>query len=79
MTQHETHDQKQVQLLLGYRSILSSERYVVIEKAVFNQVNADDNFIVKTASTLEEASKLLEVGFEYITDMEGKKLFKKRK
>jgi len=28
---------------------------------------------------LEEARKPLEVGFEYVTDMDGKKLFRKRK
>lgn len=28
---------------------------------------------------LDEACKLLEVGFEYVTDMQGKKLFRKRK
>lgn len=31
------------------------------------------------AESLEEACKLLEVGFEYVTDMEGKKVFRKRK
>lgn len=36
-------------------------------------------FHVKVAESLEEACKLLEVGFEYVTDMENKKLFRKRK
>jgi len=36
-------------------------------------------FHVKVAETLEEAFKLMEVGFEYVTDMDGKKLFRKRK
>jgi hypothetical protein len=31
-----------------------------------------DDFHVKVAETLEDACKLLETGFEYITDMEGK-------
>jgi hypothetical protein len=34
---------------------------------------------VKAAANIEEACRLLEVGFEYVTDMEGKKLFRKRK
>jgi hypothetical protein len=29
--------------------------------------------------TIEEACKLVEAGFEYITEMEGVKLFRKRK
>jgi len=41
--------------------------------------NADDEFHVKAAQTLDEACKLLEVGFEYVTDMNGTELFKKRK
>jgi hypothetical protein len=28
---------------------------------------------------LDDARKLFEVGFEYVTDMDGKKLFRKRK
>jgi hypothetical protein len=74
---HNTHDQKHVQMLLGHRSILSTDRYITIENAIFNDVN--DEFHVKIASTLEEATKLLEVGFEYIVDIDGKKLFRKRK
>jgi len=34
---------------------------------------------VKVASTLKEAQKLLEVGFDYITEMDGKKLFRRRR
>jgi hypothetical protein len=51
--------------------------YINLEKALFQ--NADDEYLVKVAQTLEEATKLLEVGFEYVTDMDGAKLFKKRK
>jgi len=36
-------------------------------------------FIVKVADTLEEAIKLMEVGFEYHAEIEGHKLFRKRK
>lgn len=74
---HKTHDPKHVQALLGHRSSLSTDRYITIEQAIFNDVN--DEFHVKVASTIEEATGLLEVGFEYVTDMDGKKLFRKRK
>jgi len=33
----------------------------------------------KVASSLEEAVKLIEAGFEYVTEYEGKKMFRKRK
>ncbi len=38
-----------------------------------------DESYVKVAQSLDEACKLLEVGFEYVTDMNGAKLFRKRK
>jgi hypothetical protein len=31
------------------------------------------------AENLEEAKKLLEAGFDYVTEVEGRKLFRKRK
>lgn len=39
----------------------------------------EDEYIVKGAETKEKAMKLIEAGFEYITEMEGTKLFRKRK
>jgi hypothetical protein len=53
-------------------------QYISLEAALYQGSNADD-FHVKVADTLEEACKLLETGFEYVTDMNGKKLFRKRK
>ena len=44
---------------------------------LFSRVS--DDYTVKVASTVEEATALIEVGFEYVTDMYGKKLFRKRK
>ena len=40
---------------------------------------AEDEFICKVAKTVEEATKLVESGFDYVTDIDGCKLFKKRK
>jgi hypothetical protein len=53
-------------------------KYIHYEAAIYNSTNTDD-FHVKVAETVEEACKLIEAGFEYVTDIEGKKLFKKRK
>jgi len=48
-----------------------------LEKVIFT--NTDDEFRVRVAYSLEEACKLPEVGFEYVTDMSEAKLFRKRK
>ncbi len=39
----------------------------------------NDQFIVKVADNLDDAIKLMEVGFEYHAEVEGHKLFRKRK
>jgi integrase len=39
----------------------------------------DENFTCKVAQTVEQATDLIENGFEYVTEMEGLKLFRKRK
>jgi integrase len=76
MEYHETQSIIRVQKLLGHKSVLNTQIYINLEQAIFE---ANDDFEVKIAETLDEACKLLEVGFEYVTDMEGKKLFRKRK
>lgn len=62
---------------LHHKSIQSTMLYINLEQAIFDE--ADDEFHVKVADTLDEACKLMEIGFEYVTDMDGKKLFRKRK
>jgi len=39
----------------------------------------DDEYTCKTATNITEATQLIENGFEYITEMEGLKLSRKRK
>lgn len=39
----------------------------------------DDEWTCKTASSIKEATSLIEAGFEYVTEIDGTKLFKKRK
>jgi len=38
-----------------------------------------DEFTVRVAKSLDDACSLLEVGFEYVTDIDDVKLFRKRK
>jgi hypothetical protein len=38
-----------------------------------------DEFVCKVAKNVDEAKTLVESGFDYVTDVDGLKLFKKRK
>jgi len=39
----------------------------------------NDDYVCKTAKNLKEATELIEAGFEYVTEIERYKLFRKRK
>ena len=56
-----------------------TEIFVTLERAIFRKACAHDEFVVKVASSLEEYVHLLEVGFDYIGDYDGKKVLRKRK
>ena len=70
---HRTKDILYLQKILGHKNIQSTLIYTHLVEW------EDDNWIVKVAETLEEEVQLLEAGFEYVTDYEDKKLFRKRK
>ena len=52
-------------------------KYVHYEKIIY-QKSGNDDWTVRAAKTAEEAMELLKVGFDYITDFGGIKLFRKR-
>jgi len=73
MEYYKTKDILHVMKMLGHKNIKNTLIYTHL-------VNFEDNeFICKAAWTLEEASRLVEAGFEYVCDVEGAKLFRKRK
>jgi integrase len=76
--QHRTKDPWHVKMILGHKSIKSTETYIHLEKMMYDG-ETNDQFTVKVANTLEEAIKLMEVGFDYHAEVEGNKLFRKRK
>jgi hypothetical protein len=39
----------------------------------------NEEYISATANTIDDAKKLIEAGFEYVTEIDGVKLFRKRK
>jgi hypothetical protein len=63
---------------LGHKSIQNTEVYIHIEKQLY-QTGTDDEFTVKVATTPQEITALLEVGFEYIMTKESLAYFRKHK
>jgi integrase len=74
MEYHRTRDIVHVQRLLGHRSIQNTLRYIRL-------VNFpdEDEFVSRVAKTVKEAQELVEAGFDYVCDVEGYKVFRKRK
>ena len=60
--------------LLGHKSIKNTLVYTQLI-----DFPEDDEFICKVAKTVQEASQLIENGFDYICAIDDAKLFKKRK
>jgi integrase len=73
MLYHKTKDIVHVQRKMGHRSLKNTLIY--IDLADFQS----EEYICKVAKTIEEATELIEAGFEYVTEMDDVKLFKKRK
>ena len=73
MEYHRTRDILHVMQFLGHRNIKTTLRYTQL--IAF----ADDEYTCRVADNVEQAKQLVESGFDYITDIDGHKLFKKRK
>jgi len=65
-------------MILGHKRISSTERYIHLEQMMYDG-EANDQFIVKVADTMDEAVKLMEVGYEHHAKIDGHNLFRKRK
>ena len=75
---HKTKDPYHVKLLLGHKSLRNTEVYINLEQAILN-VGESCEYTTRIAKTVKGARALLAAGFDYITDMDGFKLFRKRK
>jgi integrase len=70
---HQTKDILATMQMLGHRNIRNTLVYTHL-------VNWEsDEFVSKVAKTVKEAQELVEAGFDYVCDVEGYKLFRKRK
>jgi len=71
---HKTKDLLHVKHLLGHKSIKNTLVYTHLV-----DFEEHDQFIVKVASNIDEFTELLELGYNYISDYEDKKILRKRK
>lgn len=78
MEYHKTRDILHVKQLLGHKSIKNTMVYINIERAIYGE-HGDDDFTTKVATTVEEDRELIEAGFEYVTERDGVKIYRKRK
>jgi len=62
-----------VMILMGHKKLTTTQRYMHL----INTEN--DEWECSGATTKEQAIKLIEAGFQYVTTIEGVQLFKKRK
>jgi len=74
MEYHKTKDILYVKQLLGHRSIDSTLKYTQLVS-----FEKPDQFKCRVANNIEEAKELVEAGFQYVTEIDSKKLFRKPK
>lgn len=73
MLYHQTRNILLVKQQLGHRKIETTLVYTQL-------LNADEEeYVCDMGRTIEECRRLIEEGFEYVTEMDGAKLFRKRK
>jgi integrase len=76
MLYHTHPDMYYVMQRLGHKSIKNTLLYVQLEEALFQ---GEHEYISKVAKTEKEICALIEAGFEYVTEFEAAKIFRKRK
>jgi integrase len=70
---NDTKDPYFVIIQMGHKKLETTQKYMHLMNL------NDDEWTCKTASTVEEVTQLVEAGFQYVTEMDGLKIFKKRK
>jgi integrase len=61
---------------LRHKKLETTMHYI---RAIILDYEEDDQWISRTSKTIEEDAKLIENGFQYVTERDGIKLFRKRK
>lgn len=75
---HKTRSILHVKKVMGHKSILTTQRYVEFYREIYGDLKPED-YVCEGASTVEEAKKLIEAGFEYVSKMDGVQLYRKVK
>ncbi len=60
-------------VLMGHKKLQTTQRYMHLLNY------AEEEYTVSGATPADQATELIENGFEYITELDGFKLFRKRK
>jgi len=76
MLYHQTKYILYVMQFLGHKNIKNTLIYIRLAEMISKST---DEYICKAADTLDDAKQLMETGFEFVTDMNNYKLFRKRK
>ena len=74
MLYHKTKDLLHVKMSLGHKDLRTTLRYTQLL-----ETTEDDEYHCKTATNVKEATQLIENGFEYIQEIDGIRLYRKRK
>jgi len=74
MTYNRTKDILFTKQQMGHKKIETTLIYTQLL-----QYEKDENYTCKVAQDINQATELIENGFEYVTEMNGLKLFRKRK
>jgi len=77
MIAHQTKDPFYVQEFLGHKDIRNTMKYIHLAEKLFKESSND--FICKVAKNIEEATPLIEAGFDFVHEFNGVMLFRKRK
>jgi integrase len=70
----KTKDILYVKQQMGHRRLATTLIYTQLLN-----INEEEEYTCKTATNVKQATELIENGFEYVTEMDGLKLFRKRK
>jgi hypothetical protein len=73
MEYHKTKDILHVMKVLGHKRIQNTLIYTQLVNL------SDDEYVSKVARTVKEACQLVEAGFEYVTEIDDVKIFRKPK
>ena len=74
MLYHKTKDLLHVKVAMGHKDLRQTLQYTQLL-----ETTEDDEYHCKVATTIKEATQLIETGFEYVTEKDGIMIFRKRK